>query len=281
MKVGLIDVDSRLPNLALMKISSWHKRQGDITSLAFKLNIGLFDLLYASSIFKDSEKSIVPKECQFRGGPGFNNDSLPPAIEQCQPDYSLFPGCNFSWQRFSKGCIRHCPFCLVPHIEGYIRPVEPMNINPRGRYIYLLDSNFFASPNWKESIEMLKNYDQPVQFEGIDIRIVTEDMLNELYRVKLKGRAHIAWDFPGERIDLLIKEKIPVKKRYKFMCYVLVGYSSTHDQNMFRVQKLSDLGIDPYVMPYDRTDDYQVAFTRWVNRRLYKTVTWGEYKYYG
>lgn len=191
MKIGLFDIDSKLPNLALMKISKYHKIKGDEVELTTQI-FANHDKYYASKIFKFSDMPNLPKNTLI-GGTGYQVESrLPEEIENCQPDYSLYPYCDFSWQRFSTGCIRDCEFCVVRKKEGNIKAVIPMNLNPKGRYIYLLDNNFFASPSWNESIMYLMKIGQPVQFEGVDVRILTDEKAEWLNKVKIKGQIHIA-----------------------------------------------------------------------------------------
>lgn len=186
MKIGLFDIDSKLPNLALMKIAAYHKQMGDTVEITTPL-FANHDRYYASKIFKFSEMPNLPKGTEI-GGTGYQVESkLPIVIENCQPDYSLYPNCDFSWQRFSTGCIRDCEFCVVRKKEGNIKAVVPMNLNPKGEYLYLLDNNFFASPNWKESILYLMKIGQRVQFEGVDVRILTDEKAVWLNKIKLKG----------------------------------------------------------------------------------------------
>jgi len=276
MKVGLIDLDAKLPNLALMKLKSYYPE----AELTFPLFCSGYDEVYASSIFKFSDKRYIHSNV-IPGGTGFDITSrLPADIEACQPDYSIYPGCDFSWQRFTYGCIRKCGFC-VSWKMGDFQELEPMNLNPAGKYIYLLDNNFFASVNWKENIGYLVRQNKPVKFEGIDARIIAEndEMLHLLNKVKLKGRMHTAWDIPS--IDMMPKFKkiIKVIKPYKIMCYVLVGFDSTPEDDLHRVLSLDAIGIDPFVMPFNKRDRYVERFARWVNHKaIFKSVKWEDYK---
>ncbi len=279
MSIGLIDLDSKLPNLALMKI----KRLFPEAELSGPMFASSYDMVFVSSVFNFSLKPIVPASTMiFEGGTGYNVKSrLLPHIEKLQPDYSLYPGCRFSWQRFTYGCVRKCPFC-VSWKMGKFEELEPMNLNPDGEYIYLLDNNFFASAKWKENINYLIGTGQPVKFEGIDARIVSknDEMLYLLNKLKLKGRMHTAWDLPEVDMMPLFRNMTKVIKPYKIMCYVLIGFGSTHEKNMHRVKSLSSIGIDPFVMPYDKSNDYQAKFARWVNcKEIYRSCTWEEYRY--
>lgn len=278
MKVGLIDLDSKLPNLALMKLKRFFP-ESELTPPMFANN---YEIVYSSSIFNFTLKPRVPCSTMiFEGGTGYDVKSrLLPHIEKLQPDYGLYPDCRFSWQRFTYGCIRKCPFCSSWKM-GKFEEHEPMNLNPKGEYVHLLDNNFFASKKWKENVEYLIKEKQPVIFEGVDARIISEneEMIYLLNKVKLKGQIHTAWDLPA--IDMLSKLKKITKmiKPYKIMCYVLIGFNSSHEENMHRVKSLSAIGIDPFVMPWDKFDDYQSSFARWVNHKAtYRSCEWKDYK---
>jgi hypothetical protein len=277
MKIGLIDVDSKLPNLALMKLKSYYPD----AEFAYPLTYERYDKIYASSIFDYTAKAWVLEKA-IRGGTGFDITSrLPEGIERCQPDYSLYPDCNFSYQRFTYGCIRQCGFCAAWQM-GRFQELEPMNMNPKGKYIYLLDNNFFASKGWKQNIEWLIKQNQPVQFEGIDARIISRNdkMLSMLNRVKLKGRMHMAWDFSKQNLTKDFEEIIKIINPEKIMVYVLIGFDSIQDEDLYRVEKLRSLKLRPFVMPYSRVDKYQRRFARWANRKaIFNSTKWEDYKY--
>ncbi|OJV17952.1 MAG: hypothetical protein BGO30_08390 [Bacteroidetes bacterium 41-46] len=281
MKIGLIDVDGHgFPNIALMKISSFHKYRKDIVEMA---TIGDYDICYVSKLFNFSEdpnSSLISYKHLYKGGTGYDIKSkLPIRIENCQPDYSIYPLYKFSLQFFSRGCIRSCPFCVVREKEGYITPAKPMNLNPQGKYIEVLDNNFFANPEWKSAISYLLEANQPVNFHGVDVRIMDEEQAYHLNLLKHRKQIHIAWDFP--EMDLLPKlnEVIKYIKPYKLMCYVLIGFNSSPEQDLYRVTKLNELGISPFVMPFNKSDKYQKRFARWVNHKaVFKSVKWENYK---
>ncbi len=277
MKIGLFDIDSKLPNLALMKISQYHKSMGDDVELTTPI-FANHDKYYASKIFNFSDIPNLPKNT-IVGGTGYQVETkLPIEIENCQPDYSLYPECEFSWQRFSTGCIRDCGFCVVKKKEGNIKTSKPMRLNPKGEWIYLLDNNFFASPNWKESILYLMKIGQPVQFEGVDVRILTDEKAEWLNKVKLKGQIHIAWDDPKDDLYTRLKEIIKIIPAYKLMCYVLIGFNTVEDEDLYRIEHLRNLKIDPFVMPYNKTNQYQKRLARWCNHKaIFKTVKWKDY----
>jgi len=167
--IGLYPCDSKMVNLPLMKLAAWHKSQGDNAELFFPLNN--YDKVYISKIF-DFTPMPMDVMCQDieLGGTGYDiARQLPPEIEACDPDYSIYLNCDYSIQLFSRGCPRHCKFCVVPRKEGGIRPVKRMALNPKGKRIEVLDNNFFASSMWQYAIDLLTYWDQPVNFHGIDL----------------------------------------------------------------------------------------------------------------
>lgn len=276
MKIGIIDIDNKIINLPLMKIKAYYKNQCDWYKGFFN-----YDKVYISKIFnytRDYEYKIYASEI-IKGGTGYNIKSkLPEEIECCQPDYLIYPDCNYSIQRYTIGCIRSCSFCVVNEKEGNLKDVKPMNLNRNGKWIYLLDNNFFASKNWRENMEHLIKCDQPVQFEGIDIRILTEEMIIELNKIKLYKQLHFAWDNVKEDIEEKLKLIIKIIKPYKLMCYVLIGYNSNFDDDYYRIMKLKEYKIDPFIMPYNKKNKYQRKIARWVNHKaIFKTVKWEDY----
>lgn len=288
MKIGLIDVDGhkdrktgiRFPNIALMKISTYYKLKGHEVEHAKN---GHYDKLYISKLFNftpDPDISGITADSTYRGGTGyFIEKRLPLEIEVCDPDYSIYPECDFSVQFFSRGCIRNCSFCVVRKKEGWISTAKPMALNPNGNRIEVLDNNFFANTDWKLAINTLIELKQPVNLHGVDVRIMNEEQAYWLNKLKHHKQIHIAWDFPN--IDLIpqITEMTKHIRPYKIMCYVLIGFNSTPEQDLYRIEKLRELKIDPFVMPYDKSDHYQRNFARWVNHKAtFKTVKWYEYR---
>ena len=294
MKVRLIAVDSKIPNYALMKISTYHKRKGD--------NVGWYDhlfdyedtdILYISKVFtftKDVEYLPINAKI-IKGGTGYDyNTKLPQEIEDiCELDYNLYPNCDYSIIFTTRGCVRKCPFCIVPKKEGLIHNVNVAKLNPNGKYIMLLDNNFFANKTWRENIEVLKKFDQPIDFNtGIDLRLLTEEQCEALSKLKIK-QIHCAWDNYKDKNIILPKLKMLVKyvKPYKITTYVLVGFENKEivDTDIERVMTLKEIGVNPFAMGYINFDDpnYKksksvIRFCRWVNNKfIFKSTTWENY----
>lgn len=285
MEVRLLDIDGKMPNIALMKIAAYHKQKGDHVEwlnplMDIEANI---EKVYASKLFNFSDDyDYYPPEAEvIRGGTGFDISSkLPRQIESITKlDYSIYPQHHYSMQFFSRGCIRSCPFCVVREKEGYIHPVEPLELNPNGKHIEVLDNNFFANPEWKFAIEKLLEWNIPVNLHGVDVRIMNEEQAYYLNKLKHYKQVHIAWDNPKQNILEQLKVMTKYIKPYKIMCYVLIGYWSTPEEDLYRIEKLRELRVDPFVMPFNKMDEYQKKFARWVNHKaIFKTVDWKDYR---
>lgn len=288
-RIGLVDVDGHnFPNFALMKISAYHKAQGDVVEWADPLFGGGYDKVYMSKIFTFSPDYPYEFDCEVvKGGTGYDIKSRLPIEIEASPamDYTIYPDCEYSLQFFSRGCIRKCPFCLVKEKEGHIHPVQPVELNPNGKWIEVLDNNFFANPDWKKSIEYLLNAGQQVKLHGVDIRIMTEEQAYWLNRLRLKGNIHIAWDLPALDLTQKLQEVTKYIKPHKLTCYVLVGYNSTIEQDMFRIDTLRRFGICPFVQPYRdyenkrKPTQYERDLARWANNKfLYKSCKFEDYE---
>lgn len=287
MRIGITDVDGHnFPNFALMKIAAWHKAHGDDIEMATPL-FGQYDRVYKSKIFTFSPDTNEPWECEvIKGGTGYDITSrLPEEIESSTAmDYTIYPQYEFSVQFLSRGCIRRCPFCLVHDKEGYIHPIEPAQLNPRGKYIEVLDNNFFANPEWRAAVTYLLGTKQKVNLHGVDIRIMNEEQAYWLNKLPLQKPIHIAWDLPQIDLTDKLREVLKYIKAYKIYCYVLVGFNSTIEQDLYRLERLKELGILPFVQPYrdfnnERTPtQYEKDLARWANRAwLFKSMRFQDY----
>lgn len=166
-----------------------------------------------------------------------------------------------------------------------IRPVEPMDLNPKGRWIEVLDNNFFANPEWRSAVADLKKRNFPVKFHGVDVRIMTEEMAFALNSLKLKNGVHIAWDLPQIDLRPQLREMLKWIKPNKIVCYVLVGFNSTREQDYERLRYLKEFGILPFVQPYRDFENkrkptpYEQDIARWANRMwLFNTQDFMDYE---
>lgn len=288
MKIGLVDVDGHnFPNYALMKISAWHKSRGDSVEWADPM-FGEYDRVYMSKVFTFTEDNMDIWHCEvIKGGTGYDIASkLPDEIQRVVDlGYSIYPQYAFSMQFFSRGCIRKCPFCLVRDKEGYIHSVEPSNLNPNGKWIEVLDNNFFANTEWRSAVEWLNATKLPVNLHGVDVRIMNEEQCKALNAMKLHKGVHIAWDLPQLDLKPKLEEVVKWIKPYKLTCYVLVGFNSTMEQDLYRIKTLWELGIHPFVQPYRdfnngrKPSQYEKDLSRWCNNKfLFKSCDFKDFE---
>lgn len=156
MKIGLIDVDGHnFPNLALMKLSSWHKGRGD--DVEWWDGFRHYDRVYMSKVFTFSSDvdTVIDADEIIRSGTGYKDyGSLPPEIESMVPDYSIYPSVDYAIGFLTRGCIRACPWCIVPKKEGRIRPAATWREIKRtdSDKIVFLDNNVLASEHGLQQI---------------------------------------------------------------------------------------------------------------------------------
>ncbi len=289
MKVELIDVDGHnFPNLPLMKLSAWHKQQGDTVEwydplIAWR---NPSDRVYMSKVFTFSQDYPHPVNARevIRGGTGYfypdGGRELPKEIEHIYPDYSLYPDLtkNTAYGFLTRGCPRGCGFCIVSDKEGQCsRKVADLSEFWRGqKNIVLMDPNMFACQDWKDLSCQLIDSGAWVDFsQGCDIRIMTPEKVDMLMQMKIK-QIHFAWDNYSDK-DMIVpkfqkfKELTGWDKR-KMGVFVLTNFNSTLEQDLERVYILRDLGYSPYVMIYDKHNVKRGSdlkrLQRWVNSRV-------------
>ena len=263
MKVVLIDLDidkgqtrrkRPFPNLALMKLSAYHKSLGHDVYLNFPLAGA--DIVYASCVFTWHRNRLldVPPD-SYAGGPGLKlNRSLPYDVEHIMPDYSLYSGVDFSMGFTSRGCIRRCPWCSVPENEGHIKHWADFREfwNMRHNRLLLLDNNILADPEWRNTLSELGGLALEVDFnQGLDIRLVTDEVAWHLRRIRTR-KLRFAFDglsYENEmRRGFALLGKAGITKRHMSF-YVLVGFGGD-DTYMERMRILYGLGVDVYPMLY-------------------------------
>ena len=284
-RIGLIDVDSHnFPNLCLMKLSAYHKAQGH--QVCFWNPLFYFDVVYKSRVFTDtySKDNITVKNAGqvIKGGTGYGpGPDLPDEIEHSYPDYSLYPQYSETAYGFlSRGCPRGCGFCIVGGKEGRkSRKVADLSEFWRGqREIKLMDANLLACPDHEKLLLQLAKSRALVDFsQGLDIRLITRDNVALLNQVRTKT-VHFAWDNPDEDLTRYFRQFLEwtsIKNPRLRRVYLLTNYGSTHEQDLYRVETLRQMGFDPYVMIYEKPTAPPITrhLQRWVNnKRLFHAV---------
>ena len=279
MKIGLIDVDGHnFPNLALMKISAWHKAKGDTVEWCFPLSH--YDIVYQSKVFDETYSHdiewIPQTDKVIKGGTGYGLDNaLPYEIEHICPDYSIYPDLtkDTAYGFLTRGCPRACGFCIVAEKEGRksYKVADLSEFWNGQKNIVLLDPNIFACREHPDLLQQLIDSKACVDFtQGLDIRLTTERNISLLNQVKVK-EIHFAWD--NAKDDLK-----PYFERYKALAkhknhghygtvYCLTNFGSTMEENLYRIYTLRDIGFNPYIMVYDKPNAPREVrlLQRWCN----------------
>ncbi len=310
MKVRLTDIDSKIPNLALMKLAHFHQAQRDDVYLTKHATRQLFEpkyqRVYGSAIFQFS----APKIETFRrewpeailGGTGIDLTTTVESIigrEYEEYDYSIYPDYKFSIGFTQRGCRLACGFCVVPKKEGRPRTASTIHSIWRGpshpRNIVLLDNDFFGQPRdqWQYHILALKKGGFKVCFnQGLNIRLIDEEACAALASIKYYDdqfkvrRLYIAWDnlkdeaifFRG--VDMLERAGIPPRH---LMVYMLIGYDpdETWERIMYRFERMKARGILVYQMVYQNRRPDLKWFQRWVIQRFHQVIPWEKFSLQG
>ena len=288
MRISLIDVDGHnFPSLPLMKLSAWHKQNGDTVEWYDPLTAWIDppDKVYMSKVFTftpDYPHPVCGVEI-IRGGTGYHypdgGDPLPKEIEHIYPDYSLYPDlCKDTAYGFlTRGCPRGCDFCIVAKKEGQcsVKVADLSEFWNGQKNIVLLDPNMFACRDWKDLSQQLIDSGAWIDFsQGCDIRIMTEEKVEYVRQMKIK-QIHFAWDRYEDKAMIVPKFKafkeITGWDKRKLSVYVLVNFNTTLEQDLDRIYTLRELGFWPYVMVYEKeklpTGHELRRLQRWVNMR--------------
>ena len=292
MKIGLIDVDGHnFPNLALMRISAYHKAQGDQVEWWWSDFIH-YDIVYMSKIFSDDYTKDVPEPINadkvIKGGTGYcislvngvevfdksKNEELPPEIEKMFPDYSLYPQFDFAVSMTSRGCPRGCSFCHVAAKEGRcsVKVADVSDFWNGQKEIRILDPNITAC---KEKRDLMRQYIETgaiLDFtQGLDIRLLNDDDLADINQMRLRT-LHFAWDNPKDDLEGKFRNFANGFRRKSNigMVYCLTNFNSTMEENLYRIYTLRDMGYDPYVMVYDKPHAQKEIkmLQRWCNNKI-------------
>lgn len=288
MKIGLIDVDGngRFPNLALMKLSAWHKAQGDSVEWWWGFG-GRYDRVYMSKVFDDIYTQDVPEPWNaaeiIKGGTGYGLDNnLPYEIEHIYPDYSIYPDLtkDTAFGFLTRGCPRACPFCIVAGKEGR-KSVKVADLSEwwgGQKNIELMDPNTLACPDHMDLLGQLEQSGAWVNInQGADARLLTEENIEALNRIKLK-MIHFAWDRMQQTEQVLkglnLYKRLGSLPERRRRVYVLVNFDTNMEENLFRIYTLRGMEYDPYVMIYDKPHASKEIkrLQRWVNnKRIWRT----------
>ena len=291
-RIGLIDVDGRrFPNLALMRISAYHKNRGDTVEWWWS-DFEHYDRVYMSKIFSEAYSPDIPEPLNvdevIKGGTGYcislgadgkerfdkgMNVSLPAEVEKCFPDYSIYPQYEYAVGFTSRGCPRGCPFCIVAPKEGRksMKVADVRDFWNGQSVIKVLDPNITACADKRELMKQYLETGAIIDFtQGLDIRLIDDEDIRDLNSMRLTG-VHFAWDNAKEdlrpRFEYYAKYGKNNRHGHLGVVYVLTNYNSTMEENLYRIYTLCELGYHPYVMVYNKPSAPQELrdLQRWCN----------------
>lgn len=292
MRIGLIDCDrTKYPNLALMKLSAYHKAQGDSVEW-YQPFSDRYNKVYISRVFSTTSDYdlVVNSDEVVRGGTGYEiqlvdgrevyskGDDLPYEVEHIYPDYSLYGITDTAYGFLSRGCPRGCAFCIVGGKEGR-RSVKVADLTEFWREqknIVLCDPNILACKEWRNLLGQCAESKANIDFnQGLDIRLMTKDKAKAINACKIK-EIHFAWDRYQDK-DVILRNLALYAEYGKFkphshnaIVYTIVNFDTTFEQDLERIYTLRDLGYWAYVMIYDKAhcDAKYKRLQRWCNNRF-------------
>lgn len=289
-KIGLIDVDNTgFPNLALMKISAYHKNIGDTVEF---VGLNNYDKTYISKIFSYTPDYIPPFAHLgeiIKGGTGYDLTTvLPDKIDDMLPDYSIYGITDKAYGFLTRGCNNNCKWCVVPRKEGKAKPYRDIEQLLQGRKkAILMDNNILATDYGITQIEKIINLGVRVDFnQGLDARLVTPEIAKLLSKVKWIRSIRFACDTNSminpviKAMELLVKYGIG---KWRFNNYLLLN--GDIESAYLRAKEMRRYGASISPQPYrdfrtkNTIPQWQKDFARWGNRKeIYRSIDFKDYE---
>jgi len=284
-KIALHDADqTRFPNLALMKLSAYHKARGH--EVEWWNPMVSYDEVFSSKVFTFTDEDAYLPGSARRGGTGYGSpEVLLDEVEHIMPDYSLYPDLGHSVGFLTRGCSRKCTWCVVPEKEGGIRAHADIDEFLAHKEVVMMDNNVLAHPHGLQQIEKLGGMRVKVDFnQGLDYRMIDDAVARLLGRLKWRDFIRLACD-DSSHIDGFRRAVERLRwhnvNPARIFVYMLV---KDVEEAVERVRFLKGLYLHPFAQPYRGPDGVVASqeardFARFVNHKAtFKKTTWEEYK---
>lgn len=312
----LVHADGKLPNLALMRLSTYFKSRGARTRLirasSRRQPSDQHGEFFGSTIFSKSKTLRDKIEDEWFpltyggivwGGTGVDIGSSLSSVDpdvvwdSIRPDYSIYPHFEESIGFLTRGCRLRCGFCVVPQKEG--KPYTASSVHdiyrgePYPRHLHLLDNDAFApqlADWWKNAVAEIRAGGFKVCFsQGINLRLVNEESAAIIATLPLcstgfdRPGLYTAWDSIGD--ESIFKRGISMLRaagaNQRFTVFMLVGYNEreTWEDRFYRFAELRALGnIDPYPMVFNKSERPDLAaFQKWAVGFSHGRIPWPTY----
>jgi uncharacterized protein (DUF2461 family) len=262
MKISIINIDSKIPNLALKKIEKYHKDRGD--EVVWDMPILPADKTYVSIVFDWNKNKAEEYPNAEIGGSGYSlSKTLPPEIDRIKPRINL----GFT----TRGCIRKCHFCIVPEKEGKMRVEGDIYDiwDGKSKELIILDNNILALPEHFFKISaQIKKEGLRVDFnQGLDHRLLTQEIWNELISLRHIREIRFAFDDISYKPSVMRALKIMKAKKWQTRWYIYIGENDTFDTVFERMKILQEAKQFVYVMRDKKVykEPKYIALASWGN----------------
>ncbi len=297
MYIALHDADAehlkrkdKFPNYALMKISAYHKKQGDIVEWFNALSASMYDKVYSSKVFDFTPENPYLPEHTVKGGTGYGiYENLPDEIDDMFPDYSIYPDCDYAIGFLTRGCPNRCKNCYVPQKEGEIKPYRKWQeiVRPDTKKIVLMDNNITSHPHGIEQLRQLSQTDYRIDInQATSVFTITPEIAGIFAELKWIKYIRFSVDRKPQiegmyrAADLLCEKGIPTSKLF---IYILLKKDLNDNlQRIYAMRKLKSVTI--YGMPYkdmrigEMPEHWQnVMAQKYIYSGQWRTIDWDDW----
>lgn len=298
-RILLIDADSTIPNLALMKLSSYYKAKGYEIRIQqlhlpyfpnrkkshFSIITEKYEKVYCSVIFEKNKEYIHGENIIF-GGTGVDLETkLKDEIENMHPDYSIYPYNDTSYGFITRGCIRNCYFCKVPKKEGKIHKVAEVEDIIRHKKVKFMDNNILGYEKHLYELNKISEIGIKCQFnQGLDIRLVNKENSEALS--KLNYWKEYIFAFDDWKYKKILDKKLSLLhwvKDWRLKFFVYIHPNMELQETILRIKYLKERKCLPYIMRdiscwYSQYHGFYVDLAAWCNQvHIFKTMNFEEF----